>query len=48
MLEFAFNATDDGMVGQQAFAGEATRLAYMTAEAKGGRDTFFGKKKTDL
>jgi len=34
MLKFAFNATDDGMVGQQVFAGEATRLAYMTDEAK--------------
>ena len=34
MLKFAMNLTDDGMVGQQVFAGEATRLAYMTDEAK--------------
>jgi naphthoate synthase len=40
MLKYAFNATDDGMVGQQVFAGEATRLAYMTDEAKEGRDAF--------
>ncbi|MDR9443213.1 MAG: 1,4-dihydroxy-2-naphthoyl-CoA synthase, partial [Schleiferiaceae bacterium] len=37
MLKFAFNLTDDGMVGQQVFAGEATRLAYMTEEAQEGR-----------
>ncbi|NEU56932.1 1,4-dihydroxy-2-naphthoyl-CoA synthase [Halorussus sp. MSC15.2] len=40
MLKYAFNATDDGMVGQQVFAGEATRLAYMTDEAQEGRDAF--------
>ena len=40
MLKFAFNATDDGMVGQQVFAGEATRLGYMTDEANEGRDAF--------
>ena len=40
MLKFGFNATDDGMVGQQVFAGEATRLAYMTDEAQEGRDAF--------
>ena len=40
MLKFAFNAIDDGMVGQQVFAGEATRLAYMTDEAVEGRDAF--------
>jgi 1,4-dihydroxy-2-naphthoyl-CoA synthase len=34
------NLTDDGMVGQQIFAGEATRLAYMTEEAKEGRNAF--------
>ena len=44
MLKFAFNATDDGMVGQQVFAGEATRLAYMTDEAKEGRDAFLEKR----
>ena len=40
MLKYAFNATDDGMVGQQVFSGEATRLAYMTDEAHEGRDAF--------
>ena len=40
MLKYAFNAVDDGMVGQQVFAGEATRLGYMTDEAKEGRDAF--------
>ena len=38
MLKFAFNLVDDGLVGQQVFAGEATRLAYMTDEAVEGRD----------
>jgi naphthoate synthase len=45
MLKFAMNLTDDGMVGQQVFAGEATRLAYMTDEAKEGRDAFLEKRK---
>jgi naphthoate synthase len=40
MLKFAFNLVDDGLVGQQLFAGEATRLAYMTDEAIEGRDSF--------
>jgi len=40
MLKYAFNLADDGMVGQQVFAGEATRLGYMTDEAKEGRDAF--------
>ena len=44
MLKFAINLTDDGMVGQQVFAGEATRLAYMTDEAKEGRDAFLEKR----
>ncbi len=48
MLKFAFNLTDDGMVGQQVFAGEATRLAYMTDEAKEGRDAFLEKRKADF
>jgi len=48
MLKFAFNLTDDGMVGQQVFAGEATRLAYMTDEAKEGRDAFLEKRKPDF
>ncbi len=45
MIKFAFNLADDGMVGQQIFAGEATRLAYMTDEAQEGRDAFLEKRK---
>ena len=48
MLKFAFNMTDDGMVGQQVFAGEATRLAYMTDEAKEGRNAFLEKRKPNF
>jgi naphthoate synthase len=47
MLKFAFNLVDDGLVGQQVFAGEATRLAYMTDEAAEGRDAFLGKREPD-
>jgi naphthoate synthase len=47
MLKFAFNAIDDGLVGQQVFAGEATRLAYMTEEAVEGRDAFLEKRAPD-
>jgi naphthoate synthase len=47
MLKFAFNAVDDGLVGQQVFAGEATRLAYGTAEAAEGRDAFLEKRDPD-
>jgi naphthoate synthase len=47
MLKFAFNAVDDGMVGQQVFAGEATRLAYGTDEAAEGRDSFLEKREPD-
>jgi naphthoate synthase len=47
MLKFAFNAIDDGMVGQQVFAGEATRLAYGTDEAVEGRDSFLQKRDPD-
>jgi naphthoate synthase len=47
MLKFAFNSIDDGLVGQQVFAGEATRLAYMTDEAQEGRDAFLGKRDPD-
>lgn len=47
MLKFAFNAVDDGLVGQQVFAGEATRLAYGTAEAAEGRDAFLEKRDAD-
>ena len=45
MLKFAFNLTDDGLMGQQVFAGEATRLAYMTDEAVEGRDSFLEKRE---
>jgi len=47
MAKFALNAIDDGMVGQQVFAGEATRLAYMTDEAEEGRNAFLEKRKPD-
>lgn len=47
MLKFAFNAIDDGLVGQQVFAGETTRLAYMTDEAVEGRDSFLEKRDPD-
>jgi naphthoate synthase len=47
MLKYAFNLTDDGLVGQQLFAGEATRLGYMTDEAAEGRDAFLGKREPD-
>lgn len=47
MLKFAFNLIDDGLVGQQVFAGEATRLAYMTDEAAEGRDSFLEKRDPD-
>jgi naphthoate synthase len=47
MLKYAFNAIDDGLVGQQVFAGEATRLAYGTDEAVEGRDAFLEKREPD-
>ncbi|HEY6685924.1 MAG TPA: 1,4-dihydroxy-2-naphthoyl-CoA synthase [Propionibacteriaceae bacterium] len=47
MLKFAFNAIDDGLIGQQVFAGESTRLAYMTDEAVEGRDAFLEKRQPD-
>ena len=47
MLKFAFNLPDDGMAGQQVFAGEATRMAYMTDEAVEGRDAFLQKRDPD-
>lgn len=34
MLKYGFNLPDEGLVGQQLFAGEATRLAYGTEEAQ--------------
>ncbi|HEX7100194.1 MAG TPA: 1,4-dihydroxy-2-naphthoyl-CoA synthase [Acidimicrobiia bacterium] len=48
MLKFAFNLVDDGLVGQQIFAGEATRLGYMTEEAREGRDAFLEKRPPDF
>jgi naphthoate synthase len=48
MLKFAFNMADDGMVGQQVFAGEATRLGYMTDEATEGRDAFLEGRQPDF
>lgn len=47
MLKYAFNLIDDGLVGQQVFAGETTRLAYMTDEAVEGRDSFLEKRPPD-
>jgi len=47
MLKYAFNLVDDGLVGQQLFAGEATRLAYGTDEAEEGRDAFLEKRDPD-
>lgn len=47
MLKFAFNAVDDGLMGQQVFAGEATRLAYMTDEAAEGRNAFLERRDPD-
>jgi len=48
MLKYAFNLADDGMVGQQVFAGEATRLAYMTDEAREGREAFVAGRDPDF
>ncbi len=48
MLKYAFNLVDDGLVGQQLFAGEATRLGYMTDEAQEGRDAFLEKRPPDF
>jgi naphthoate synthase len=47
MLKYSFNLIDDGLVGQQLFAGETTRLAYMTDEAVEGRDAFLQKRPPD-
>jgi naphthoate synthase len=47
MLKYSFNLIDDGLVGQQLFAGETTRLAYMTDEAVEGRDSFLEKRDPD-
>lgn len=48
MLKYGFNLPDDGLVGQQLFAGEATRLAYGTEEAREGRDAFLEKRDQDF
>jgi naphthoate synthase len=48
MLKYAFNLPDEGLVGQQLFAGEATRLAYGTPEAAEGRDAFLQKRPRDF
>src|SRR6056297_1146933 len=48
MLKYAMNLPDDGMVGQQLFAGEATRLGYATAEAREGRESFVEKRPRDF
>ncbi len=48
MLKFAFNLIDDGLIGQQIFAGETTRLAYGTDEAEEGRNAFLEKRKRDF
>jgi naphthoate synthase len=47
MLKYAFNLVDDGLIGQQVFAGEATRMGYMTDEAVEGRDAFLQKRDPD-
>ncbi|HRN72482.1 MAG TPA: 1,4-dihydroxy-2-naphthoyl-CoA synthase [Ginsengibacter sp.] len=48
MAKFALNLIDDGLVGQQVYAGEATRLVYMTDEAREGRDAFLEKRDPDF
>ncbi len=48
MLKYSFNLVDDGLVGQQLFAGETTRLAYMAEEAVEGRDSFLEKRPADF
>jgi naphthoate synthase len=48
MLKYAFNLPDEGIVGQQLFAGEATRLGYGTDEVQEGRDAFLEKRPQDF
>ena len=48
MIKFGFNLIDDGLVGQQIYAGEATRLAYGTEEAEEGKNAFLEKRKPDF
>ena len=45
MLKYAMNMVDDGLVGQQLFAGEATRMAYGTDEAVEGKEAFLEKRE---
>src|SRR5215472_3375859 len=48
MLKYGMNLPDEGLVGQQLFAGEATRLAYGTEEAQEGRESFLQKRPRDF
>lgn len=48
MAKFALNLIDDGLIGQQVYAGEATRLLYMTKEAEEGKNAFLEKRKPDF
>ncbi|HLP10359.1 MAG TPA: 1,4-dihydroxy-2-naphthoyl-CoA synthase [Flavobacteriales bacterium] len=48
LAKFGFNLIDDGLVGQQVYAGEATRLLYGTEEAVEGRNSFLEKRKPDF
>ena len=48
MIKFGFNLIDDGLVGQQIYAGEATRLAYGTDEAEEGKNAFLEKRKPNF
>lgn len=47
MLKYAFSLLDEGLVGQQMFAGESTRLAHVTDEVQAGRDQFVEKREPD-
>ncbi|MGK2928186.1 MAG: 1,4-dihydroxy-2-naphthoyl-CoA synthase [Acidimicrobiales bacterium] len=47
MFKFGMNLIDDGLIGQQIYAGEATRLIYGTDEATEGRDSFLDKRDPD-
>jgi naphthoate synthase len=47
LLKYGMNMIDDGLVGQQLFAGEATRMAYGTDEAIEGKDSFLEKRAPD-
>ncbi|HLS71213.1 MAG TPA: 1,4-dihydroxy-2-naphthoyl-CoA synthase [Chitinophagaceae bacterium] len=48
MAKFGLNLIDDGLIGQQVYAGEATRLLYTTEEAREGRDAFLEKREPDF